>query len=157
MEIVAVLFVLIVAVLSIAVVVLYAMVLQERKRADTAMQEALVRAAQHLKHVEKRLRAAAIKKSKEVITGKVAEQMIPFRDDFGYNPRDCRFLGSPIDFLVFDGLTEGALKQIVFIEVKTGKYATLSKRERQVRNVIDEGEVYYRVLHVGGKSEGRTV
>ena len=100
---------------------------------------------------EKHLRADAIKKSKEVITGKVAEQMVPFRGDFGFNPRDCRFLGSPVDFIVFDGLTEGALERIVLIEVKTGKYATLSKRERQVREAVRLNQVYYRVLHVGGK------
>ena len=136
--------------LIVVVTVLYAKVLRERKRADTAEQRALVSASQYIKQEVKRLRADAIKKSKEVVTGKVAEQLVPFREDFDYNPRDCRFLGSPVDLVVFDGLTEGALDQIVLIEVKTGKYATLSRRERQVRDIVDAGEVYYEMLHVKG-------
>jgi len=81
----------------------------------------------------------------------VAEQLVPFTDDFGYNPRDARFLGSPVDLIVFEGLTEGDVTRVVFIEVKSGKYAHLSRREKQVRDAIENGEVDYEILHVGGQ------
>ena len=97
------------------------------------------------------MRADATKRSKYVLTGKVAEQFAPFLADFGYDPRDTRFLGSPVDLIVFDGLSEGEVQGVAFIEVKTGK-SRLSQRERQLQHVIDEGEVYYEVLRIGGSA-----
>jgi predicted Holliday junction resolvase-like endonuclease len=38
-----------------------------------------------------------------VTFGKVTEHFIPDLPDFAYNPKDARFLGSPVDFIVFDG------------------------------------------------------
>jgi len=69
---------------------------------------------------ERRVRGDAVKKSQAVTLGKVTEHLIPYLPDFPYNPRDVRFLGSPIDLIVFDGLDEGIVRSIVFIEVKTG-------------------------------------
>lgn len=91
------------------------------------------------------IRAGAIKRSTAVVKGKVAEQLVPFREDFRYNPRDIRFLGSPIDLIVFDGLTEGAVKQIVLIEIKTGRSA-LSRRERQVAKAVEVGSVVFQTF-----------
>jgi len=116
-------------------------------QADKKLQDALLRASEQLKAAEKRIRADAIKKSTAVVKGKVAEQLVPFKEDFGFNPRNARFLGSPIDFLVFSGLTEGNLDRVIFIEVKTGR-SRLSRRERQLRDVIDAGEVYWKEIRV---------
>lgn len=118
------------------------------KRADKKIQLALMQAQEQLTAAKKRIRADAIKKSTAVVKGKVAEQLVPFRSDFGYNPRDCRFLGSPVDFIIFEGLTEGDVTRVVFVEVKTGKYARLSRREKQVRDAIEDGEVDYEIVHV---------
>ena len=54
---------------------------------------------------------------------------------FPLNPREARFLGSPVDFVVFDGLETGTVRQVVFVEVKTGG-AGLSERERLVRDAV---------------------
>lgn len=151
------------------IVILYALLLKERgrpveaeqrlketerlieealRRADEAETEALRRAAEYLKKKEKEIRADSVKRSKYVLTGKVAEQFAPFLEGFGYDPRDVRFLGSPVDLIVFDGLSEGQLRGVMFIEVKTGK-SQLSQRERQLRDVIDGSEVFYEVLRIG--------
>lgn len=119
-------------------------------KAEQAEKLALQRASEYLKREEARLRKDAIARSEHVVKGKVAEQLVPFGEEFGYNPRDARFLGSPLDFLVFEGMAEGMIDRIVFIEVKTGM-SRLSKRERQVRDAVDSGEVYYEVLSLGGK------
>ena len=66
---------------------------------------------------------------------------------FPYNPKDVRFLGSPIDLVVFDGLAEGRLRRIVFVEVKTGG-SGLTSRERFVRDVVQAGEVEWAELRV---------
>ena len=81
------------------------------------------------------LRRDAVQRSQAVTLGKVCEHLFPYLPDFRWNPKDARFLGTPVDFLVFDGLSEGSLRSIVFVEVKTGS-STLSTRERQVRDAV---------------------
>ena len=70
-------------------------------------------------------RKDSIARSLSVVSGKVGEQLAPLFPEFlaNFNPKDARFLGSPIDFVVFDGLDEGEVKRVVLIEVKTGKAA----------------------------------
>ncbi len=97
---------------------------------------------------EKEIRRDAIEKSKAVITGKVTEHLTPYLPGFKYNPKDARFIGSPIDLIVFDGLDEGDLRRIVFVEVKSGK-STLSKREKLIGDAIEQGKVEWVVLRVG--------
>jgi predicted Holliday junction resolvase-like endonuclease len=93
------------------------------------------------------IRGDAVQRSLAVTAGKVHEQLIPYFPGFAFNPKDARFLGSPVDFVVFDGLADGNLRRVVFLEVKTGS-AALSQRERQVRNVIDARAVAWESLHV---------
>src|SRR3989442_11792730 len=82
----------------------------------------------HFREEEQRIREDAIKKSEAVIRGKVTEHLMPYLPEFKYNPKDVRFIGTPVDLLVFDGLSEGEVKQIVFIEVKTGRESSTSPR-----------------------------
>lgn len=95
---------------------------------------------------EKKIRADAIKRHKNVTKGKVSEHLVPFDDSFEYDPSDCRFLGSPIDIVVFDGLSKGEVKEVVFLEVKTGPSASLSTRERKVRDAIKDKKVSWRLI-----------
>src|SRR5256885_406830 len=81
------------------------------------------------------IRQDAVQRSQAVTAGKVHEQLVPYLPEFGFNPKDARFLGSPVDLLVFDGLAEGELRRVVFIEIKTGASA-LTGRERQLRDVV---------------------
>jgi len=94
-----------------------------------------------------RIREDAVQRSQAVTAGKVHEQLIPYLPAFPFNPKDVRFLGSPIDLVVFDGLAEGRVRRIVFLEVKTGS-AGLTSRERCVRDVIEAGEVEWTELRV---------
>lgn len=56
--------------------------------------------------------------------------------------KDARFLGSPVDLVVFDGLDRGEPERLVFVEVKTGG-AGLSNRERQLKAVIQARRVVW--------------
>jgi len=89
------------------------------------------------------IRRDAVRRSQAVTSGKVQEQLVPHLPGFEFNPRDARFLGSPVDFVVFDGLAHGPVERVVFLEVKTGT-ATLSSRERQVRDAVLAGRVEWR-------------
>jgi predicted Holliday junction resolvase-like endonuclease len=89
---------------------------------------------------EARIRRDAAQRARGVITGQVVEHLAPWFEDFPYNPKDARFLGSPVDLVVFDGLDDGRLRQVVFVEVKTGASA-LTARERAVRDAVRDGRV----------------
>ncbi|MEK6978081.1 MAG: Holliday junction resolvase-like protein [Candidatus Hydrothermarchaeota archaeon] len=95
-------------------------------------------------------RENAIKMSEAVIKGKVTEYLIPYFPDFRYNPKDVRFIGTPVDLIVFDGLSEGEVRKVAFVEVKTGKTANLSHREKLVRNCVENKNVAYEVIHQKG-------
>jgi predicted Holliday junction resolvase-like endonuclease len=121
---------------------------EEQNRLATA--DAKLRFDQWLQDHEKLIREDAISKSQAVTLGKVTEHFIPYLPEFKFNPQDARFIGSPIDFVVFDGLSEGDLRQVVFVEVKSGS-STLSKRERWVRDVIHAGRVAWEQVKVKNK------
>lgn len=78
--------------------------------------------------------------SHRALAGQAAEQWAPFLEGFPGHPSDARFLGAPIDYLVFDGLREGDVNEVVFVEVKSGK-SSLSTTERRLRDCIREGRV----------------
>jgi predicted Holliday junction resolvase-like endonuclease len=81
------------------------------------------------------IRKDAVRRSAAVVSGKVSEQLAPYLPGFPYDPRDARFLGTPIDLVVFDGMNGDELREIVFLEIKTGG-STLSARERRIRDAV---------------------
>lgn len=93
------------------------------------------------------IREDAVLRSQAITAGKVHEQLVAYLPGFPYNPKDVRFLGSPVDLVVFDGLAEGRLRSIVFVEVKTGG-STLTARERWVREIVQHREVEWAELRV---------
>ncbi|MCQ2598051.1 MAG: Holliday junction resolvase [Treponema sp.] len=91
----------------------------------------------------RKIRKDAVKRSKAVIGGQVAEQIAPFLPGFPYNAGDCRFVGKPVDLVVFSGMSENnQVDEIVFVEVKTGTSA-LTEREKQVKDCVLKGRVRY--------------
>jgi len=83
------------------------------------------------------------KKQSEVRLGQVSEHFAPLLKDFPYDSKNVRFLGSPIDFVVFEFEQE----KIVFIEFKTGN-SKESSRQRTVRKIIESGNVEYKLMTV---------
>ena len=89
-----------------------------------------------------KIRKDAVKRSRSVINGQMIEQVAPFLPDFPCNPSDARFVGKPVDFIAFKGLSDEEIEEIQFIEVKTGQ-STLSEREKQIKKAVKEGRVRY--------------
>jgi predicted Holliday junction resolvase-like endonuclease len=112
-----------------------------------ATREATVQLENWKATCEDSIRTDAVRRSQSVIVGNVTQHIVPFLPEFRYNPKDARFIGSPVDLLVFDGLDRELLTDIVFIEVKTGS-STLSKRERQIRDVIRAHRIRWEELRV---------
>jgi len=86
------------------------------------------------------------KKSSEVRTGRIAEQMAPFLERYPCEPKTGRFIGEPIDFVHFDE------DEIRFVEVKSGK-SQLNKRQRQIRDLIKEGKVSFQIYRIKGDGD----
>ena len=96
---------------------------------------------------KRRLRQQARHHSRATIHGQVAEQLAPLFAAFPYASGDARFLGAPIDYVVFDGLTDDDDIEVVLVEIKTGR-AKLSERERRVRDAVRDGRVRFETIRL---------
>ena len=88
----------------------------------------------------------AIAQSRAVLGGKFTEQMAPYLPEFNYDPTEARFIGSPIDLIVFPGLAKGDPEEIVIMEIKTSKSGQLTPQERKIRQLIENGMVRWELL-----------
>ena len=95
---------------------------------------------------EQTIRLDAVQRSVAVTKGKVTEHIVPYLPGFDLDPKDVRFLGTPIDLIAFSGLNASEDVEIVFIEVKTGQ-STLSPRERAVKKAVEAKRVSWRVIN----------
>ncbi|MFB0500543.1 MAG: Holliday junction resolvase-like protein, partial [Candidatus Hadarchaeaceae archaeon] len=68
---------------------------------------------------EERIRREVLERSRAVLKGRIGEQLAPLLPMFKHEPADARFIGSPVDYLVFDGYKEGEPRRIIFLDVKT--------------------------------------
>jgi predicted Holliday junction resolvase-like endonuclease len=94
-------------------------------------------------------RRDATRRSRSALGGRAGEQLVPLVPEFSdrFDPTDARFLGAPIDYVVFDGLCGGELREVVLVEVKTGG-SKLNGNERAVRRAIEEGRVRFELLRL---------
>ena len=92
-------------------------------------------------------RTDAVKRSRASIEGQVFQQLVTRFPEWGYTPSDARFIASPLDFVVFDGLSKGKVEKVIFVEVKSRRSKETS-RQRSVRNAIREGKVSYELLEI---------
>ena len=104
------------------------------------------------RYAEEDLAAArkdATRRSRSVLGGKAGEQLAPLVPEFSdrFDPSEARFLGAPIDYVVFDGIGTGELREVVLVEVKTGR-SSLNRNEREVELAVREGRVRFEVLRL---------
>ncbi len=81
-------------------------------------------------------------RSKQIMTGKAAEQIAPHLKEFPYVPNDIQFLGAPIDYIVFQGSVVDEVDKIVLMEMKSGK-SVLTKKQKSIKQCVQDGEVYF--------------
>ena len=77
-----------------------------------------------------------LRQSRAVIGGLVSEQMAPLLPGFPFDPGDCRFVGKPVDFIVFEGMNEKRISSVIFLEVKSGSERKLNDQEKQLKEAI---------------------
>ena len=99
-------------------------------------------------------RRDSVQKSRSTLKGQIAEQLAPLLPGFRYLPADARFLGDPIDYVIFSGYTdvrdnrrEASGLDIVLLEVKQGA-SSLSPFQRAIARSVEEGRVRFEILRI---------
>ncbi len=106
----------------------------------------------YLEH-RSRDRKLSVKQSAATTLGYVSEKVAPLLPQFPYTHKDLVFLGKGVDYICFDGLSQGRVRQIIFLEIKTGK-STLNANEQRIKDAIDKGRVSWETLRIGVGGEG---
>ena len=94
------------------------------------------------------LKAAGATKSEigaqAVNIGFILERLAPTLDTFPFSHHDCRSLFDPIDYVIFEGLSQkGRVDKIIFTDIKTGK-ARLKPRQKEIRSVIERKNLSFK-------------
>ena len=110
-------------------------------------------------------RKDSVQRSRSSLKGQIAEQLAPLLPGFRYRPADARFLGDPIDYVVFNGYTtarDGTVSErvppssdgleVVLLEVKQGG-SDLSSFQRLIARSVQEGRVRFEVLRISEDGE----
>jgi len=92
-------------------------------------------------------RKDAILKSRAVLGGHFSEQLAPFLPNFKYLPTECKFMGKPIDLIVFKGMDNKEIEEIVFVEVKSGK-SKITSVEKSLKKAIENKKVKWEEYRV---------
>jgi predicted Holliday junction resolvase-like endonuclease len=74
--------------------------------------------------------------------------MAPLLPGFPFDPGDCRFVGKPVDFIVFRGMNEKNITEVVFLEVKSGAGKNLNDQEKRLRDAVRAGRVRWEEFDV---------
>ena len=94
----------------------------------------------------KKLKVSADKTSEEKALstglGKVMQNVLPHLKDFNsqVTMADCRFIAAQLDIIVFEGASNNHIKNITFMDAKTGK-APPQKNQKQIRDAVNDGKV----------------
>lgn len=99
-------------------------------------------------------RRESTSQSRAVLKGKLAEQLAPLLPGFAYLPADARFLGDPIDYVIFNGYAEvkdngatGEDLEVVLMDIKQGK-SVLTTGQRRIAEAVAAGRVRFEVVRV---------
>lgn len=84
------------------------------------------------------------KGSKAVGIGFIYERLAPTLDGFTFNKNDCRSMFDPIDYVIFEGLSEKKrVEKIIFMDIKSGK-ARLSQKQKKIKEAIENKKVIFK-------------
>lgn len=100
---------------------------------------------------KQKIRKDTLKRSERVARGFTIENFAPFLQQ-KYSPTDFRHLGDPVDYVIYDGLTDvhqgvsDEIKEIILLDIKTGQ-SKLNKAQRRIRDAVDSGKVSFQIYN----------
>lgn len=86
--------------------------------------------------------AQSSKQSLATTYGRITEQWAPFMQGYPYDPKNFRFLGSPVDGIQFE------TDRVVFVEFKANE-SRLTEREARIRELVQAGRVEWLEFRLG--------
>ena len=96
----------------------------------------------------------SVEQSRNTLKGQIGEQMVSVLPGFCYLPADARFLGDPIDYIVFNGRnnldnneTSAEDVEVVLLEVKHGQ-SKLTPVQRAIAAAVDAGRVRFEIAQI---------
>jgi predicted Holliday junction resolvase-like endonuclease len=105
------------------------------------------RVRKYIEEKEEEIKREAIERSSKILSGKALEKLVPLLKDFNHSPHDVRWLGDPIDLVVFDGASKNNPEKITFVEIKYRK-GELTEKQKKIKQVIKEGKVFWEEIKV---------
>lgn len=108
------------------------------------------RVREFLETREDGIRKDAITRSARTLSGKTLEKLVPFLERFNHDPHDVRWIGDPVDLIVFDGYSDSGRKdvdKITFVEVKSGE-SSLHTGQKNIRNAIEKKRVKWEEFRI---------
>jgi predicted Holliday junction resolvase-like endonuclease len=109
----------------------------------------------HQQDIDK-ARHQSVEQSRHTIKGQIAEQLAPLLPGFPYHPSDCRFIGDPVDYVIFKGYSEHKEYQasevtepleIVVIDIKHNR-ASLSEGQKRIAKTIESRRVRFETIRI---------
>lgn len=101
-----------------------------------------------VKEAVAKARKDSIKRQRSILKGQATEQLAPYINP-NYNPKDYKFMGDPIDYIIFDGMSdlnekEDIVNKIIFMDIKTGT-SRLNKVQKKIKEAIDDGRIEFQL------------
>jgi len=108
---------------------------------------------QHRNEIEQ-ARRQSVERSRYAIKGQIGEQLVPLLPGFEFFPSDARFIGHPVDYVVFHGYTDlrdgngGANGvEVVILDIKRNM-ARLTREQQAIMKAIEAGWVSFQIVRV---------
>ena len=150
-------------IVTVGIVILIAFLIRSRLKYEDKIRKIISTIEKERAEQQEQFKVTVIEERKDAkessrhsIKGKIGEQMSPLFPEFysKYEPSDARFLGSPIDYIIFKHMSEYDHKtkaedvpiDVVLVEVKSTKKAGLTEKEKAVRIAVEEGRVSFDVV-----------
>lgn len=111
-----------------------------------------------------RIRKERLGRSRAALRGQAAERLAPWLPGFAYAPSDARFLGDPVDYILFagyadlrDGIGDPDGLEVVLLDIKRGPQARLSATQKAIARAVEAGRVRFEVLRVSEEGTIQTL
>jgi predicted Holliday junction resolvase-like endonuclease len=130
-------------VLSVLVVYLFFKNLQWRYRFESRLKD-------WIEQREKHVREDAILRSARTLSGKTLEKLVPFLEKFNHDPHDVRWLGDPVDLVIFDGYSKSnhdGLEKITFCEIKSGN-SKITRSQEKIKKIVEKKKVEWEEFNI---------
>ncbi len=115
----------------------------------------------HRKEIEQ-ARRQSVEQSRRTLKGQIAEQLVPLLPGFEFLPSDARFIGHPVDYVVFHGYTDlrdgnGRAEnlEVVILDIKRNS-ASLTKEQKAILEAVRAGRVSFQVVRIDDEGKVRS-